>query len=38
MLPIKATLNQQQGCFCRVPEEFSREVGRQRWQHYWQTV
>ena len=38
MIPIKETLEQPQGCFCRVPKAFSREVGRQRWQHYWQTV
>ena len=38
MVPVKETLDQQQGCLCRVPEEFCWEVGRQRWQDYWQTV
>jgi hypothetical protein len=38
MIPDKETLAQPQGCVCRVPEEFSREVGRQRWQHYWQSL
>ena len=38
MIPDKETLAQPQGCACRVPEEFSREVGRQRWQQYWRSL
>lgn len=38
MIPVKETLALQQGCDCRVPEEFSREVARQHWQHYWQSL
>ena len=38
LIPVKETLDQQQGCLCRVPEEFSRDVARQRWQNYWQMV
>ncbi len=38
LVPKQETLNQQQGCLCQIPEEFSREVARQRWQDYWQTV
>jgi hypothetical protein len=38
LIPDKKTLDQQQGCLCRVPDVFSRDAGRQRWQEYWQTV
>lgn len=38
LVPKQETLNQQQGCLCQSPEEFSREVARRRWQDYWQTV
>lgn len=38
LIPIKETLDQQQGCLCQLPEAFSRAAGRQRWQAYWQTV
>jgi hypothetical protein len=38
LIPSKATLAQQQGCLCRLPEAYSRDAGRQRWQQYWQTV
>ncbi len=38
LVPKQETLNQQQGCLCQIPEEFSREVARRRWQDYWQTV
>jgi len=37
MIPVKETIAQAQGCVCLMPEEFSGEVGRQRWQHYWQS-
>jgi hypothetical protein len=38
LIPNKETLDQPQGCLCRVPEEFNRDAARQRWQSYWQTV
>ena len=38
LIPDKKTLDQQQGCLCRVPDVFTRDAGRQRWQEYWQTV
>lgn len=38
LIPSKETLDQQQGCLCRLPEEFSRDAASQRWQKYWQTV
>lgn len=38
MIPSTATPAQTQGCLCRVPAAFSRDVGRQNWQNYWQTV
>lgn len=33
--PDKTTLELQNGCLCRLPANFSRETGRQRWQGYW---
>jgi hypothetical protein len=38
LIPDKTTLELQTGCPCRLPADFSRETGRQRWQDYWQTV
>jgi len=38
LIPARETLAQPQGCLCRVPEAFSRDVGRRNWQNYWQTV
>jgi hypothetical protein len=38
LIPKKETLYRQQGCLCRMPEEFSRDAGSRRWQKYWQTV
>ena len=38
LIPNLETLEHQQGCLCQVPEEFSRDGARQRWQNYWQTV
>jgi Fe-S-cluster containining protein len=38
LIPVRATLDQQQGCLCHLPEAFSREAGRQFWQNYWQSV
>ena len=37
LIPDETTLEQQEGCLCRLPDNFSRETGRQRWQDYWQT-
>ena len=36
LIPDKATLEQQEGCCCRLPTDFSFEIGRKRWQDYWQ--
>lgn len=38
MVPNQATLEQAEGCLCPVPEAFSRDAARRRWQSYWQTV
>lgn len=38
LIPAKETLDQLQGCLCKLPDDFSREVSKQRWQDYWQTV
>jgi len=38
LIPVKETLEQQQGCLCREPEGFSRKAGMLRWQNYWQSV
>jgi len=38
LIPDQTTLELQTGCSCRLPADFSREAGRQRWQDYWQTV
>ena len=38
MIPNQATLDQPQDCLCPVPEAFSRDEARLRWQKYWQTV
>ncbi len=38
LIPVKETLDQQKGCLCWVPEDYSLATGRQRWQRYWQTV
>ncbi|HEY5673880.1 MAG TPA: hypothetical protein VIR78_09260 [Malonomonas sp.] len=38
LVPTKQTLEQQDGCLCRLPEEFSRQVARQQWQLYWQSL
>ena len=37
MIPAKETL-EQPGCLCQVPGDFNRDVARQRWLEYWQTV
>lgn len=36
LIPDKTTLELQTGCNCRLPANFSRETGRQRWHDYWQ--
>lgn len=38
LIPNKETLNQKEGCLCKMPEGFGREDGRLRWEQYWQTV
>ncbi|PLY04982.1 MAG: hypothetical protein C0622_02100 [Desulfuromonas sp.] len=38
LIPDKATLDLETGCACRLPAEFSRETGQQRWQDYWREV
>lgn len=38
LVPVKETLKYSEGSLCRLPEEFSRKLAGQRWQHYWQTV
>jgi hypothetical protein len=36
LIPRRETLAQQTGCLCMLPEEFSRDAVRQRWQLFWQ--
>lgn len=38
LIPNPQTLEQPQDCLCRMPEAFSWDAARQRWQSYWQTV
>ncbi|APG28130.1 hypothetical protein A7E78_09915 [Syntrophotalea acetylenivorans] len=35
LIPDRKTLNQEEGCLCQLPEEFSRPEARNRWQKYW---
>ena len=38
LIPDKATLDEQEGCCCRLPADFSFDACRQRWQEYWQAL
>ena len=38
LVPNKETLKQEKGCFCLMPEGFSREEAKLRWKEYWQSV
>jgi len=38
LVPNKETLDQQSGCLCYLPKEYSRDAASQRWQNYWKTV
>jgi len=38
LVPLRATLDQPEGCLCREPEAFSMSVARRSWQAYWRTV
>lgn len=38
LIPIKQTVEQAQGCLCRLPEAYSMHVAKRRWQQYWRTV
>lgn len=35
LIPVRETLEQTDGCLCRLPPEFSRELARERWREYW---
>jgi hypothetical protein len=35
LIPNRATLDQEEGCLCKMPEGYSREAARERWQEYW---
>jgi len=36
LVPAKETLEQQDGCLCSLPEEFSQVAVKKRWQLFWQ--
>ena len=38
LIPNKETLHLAQGSRCQLPEKYSMEMARQRWQAYWQAV
>ena len=38
LIPNKETLDQQSGCLCYLPKEYSREAANQRWENYWRKV
>ena len=38
LVPNKETLDQQCGCLCSLPKEYSRDTANQHWHDYWKTV
>lgn len=38
LIPVIETLEQPQGCLCKLPDDYSRKAGEQRWKNYWQTI
>lgn len=38
LVPKRQTLKLKQGCGCKLPEGFSRDVAMARWRDYWRVV